>query len=87
MNKTDEVYVTLLKAKEKIILYNKEKVKNKNWENFYNGIAEKVDDIIVDYAITTKMSSDEILNCLFEVGADHKDSIYYDTYCNIKMNI
>lgn len=87
MNKTDEVYVTLLKAKEKIALYNKEKVKNQNWNNFYNGIVEKVDDIIVDYAITTKMSEEEILNCLFEVGADHKDSIFHENYCNIKMNI
>ena len=87
MNKTDEVYVTLLKAKEKIALYNKEKVKNQNWNNFYNGIVEKVDDIIVDYAITTKMSEEEILNCLFAVGADHKDSIFHETYCNIKMNI
>lgn len=87
MNKTDEVYITLLKAKEKIALYNKEKVKNKNYQPFYNGLVEKLDDIIIDYAITTKMSSEEILDCLFEVGADNKNSIYYDTYCTIKMNL
>jgi len=48
---------------------------------------EKIDDIIVDYAITTKMSSEEILDCLFEMGADDKDSIFYDTYNSIKMNL
>ncbi len=85
MNKTDEVYVTLLKAKEKIILYNKEKVKDKNWQNLYNGIAEQLDDIIADYAMTTKMSTDEILDCLLEVGADQKDSVYNDFYNGLNL--
>ncbi len=87
MNKTnDEVYITLLKAKEKIAEYTKNKVKNKDWQPYYNGIVESIDDIIVDYAITTKMSAEEIKDCLLEVGADNKDSIYYDTYNSIKMD-
>ena len=40
MNKNlDEVYITLLKAKEKIYEYTKNKVKNENWRPYYNGIA------------------------------------------------
>lgn len=85
--KIDEVYMTLLKAKENIAKYTKEKVKNKNWLPFYNGVVEKIDDIIVDYAMTTKMSADEILDCLFEMGADDKNSIFHDTYNSIKMNL
>lgn len=88
MKKTnDEVYMTLLKAKENIANYTKQKVKNPDWIPFYNGIIEKLDDIIVDYSITTKMSSDEIMDCLFEMGADDKNSIFYDTYCTLKMNM
>lgn len=88
MNKNlDEVYITLLKAKEKIYEYTKSKVNNKNWRPYYNGIIENIDNIIVDYSITTKMSSEEILDCLFEVGADNKDSIFYDTYNTMKMNM
>ena len=33
------------------------------------------------------MSSEEILDCLFEVGADNKDSIFYDTYNTMKINM
>lgn len=86
-NKTDEVYMTLLKAKQNIAEYARKKVKNEKWQPYYNGIVEQIDDIIVDYAITTKMSSEEILDCLFEMGADNKDSIFYDTYNSIKMNL
>lgn len=85
MNKTnDEVYMTLLKAKQNIADYTKNKVKNKDWQPYYNGIVEKVDDIIVDYSITTKMSGVEIMDCLLEVGADNKDSIFYETYNKLK---
>ncbi len=88
MNKVnDEVYMTLLQAKEKIAKYTKEKVRNKDWQPYYNGIVESIDDILVDFAITTKMSADEILGCLFEVGADDKDSIFHDDYNKIKMNL
>ena len=85
--KTDEVYMTLLKAKESIVNYTNKKVKNKNWRPYYNGIVEQLDDIIVDYAITTKMSSEEILDCLFEMGADDKNSIFYEIYNSIKINL
>ena len=85
MNKyIDEAYTALLKAKQNIVEYTKQKVKNPDWQPYYNAIIEKLDDIIVDYAITTKMSSEEILNCLYEIGADNKNSIYYDTYNMIK---
>lgn len=88
MNKNlDEVYITLLKAKEKIYEYTKNKVKNENWRPYYNGIVENIDNIIVDYSIATKMSSEEILDCLFEVGADNKDSIFYDTCNTMKINM
>lgn len=88
MNKTnDEVYMTLLKAKENVAKYTKEKVKNKDWQPYYNSIVEDIDNIIVDYAITTKMSADEILSCLFEMGADDKNSIFHDDYTSIKMNL
>lgn len=88
MNKNlDEVYITLLKAKEKIYEYTKNNVKNENWRPYYNGIVENIDNIIVDYSIATKMSSEEILDCLFEVGADNKDSIFYDTYNTMKINM
>lgn len=87
MNKTDEVYISLLKAKENVVLYNKEKAKDKNWNGFENGIIEKLDDVILSYSIMTEMSADDILNCYFEVGADNKDSIYHDKYCAMKMNI
>ena len=30
------------------------------------------------------MSNDEILDCLYEVGADDKKSIFYDTYIMLK---
>ena len=86
-NKTNEVYMTLLKAKQSIVDYTNKKVLNKNWRPYYNGISEKLDDIIVDFATTTKMSSEEILDCLFEIGADDKNSIFYDTYNSIKMNL
>lgn len=88
MNKTnDEVYMTLLKAKQNIAEYAKNKVKNKNWRPYYDSIIEEIDEIITDYSITTKMSSEEILDCLFEMGADNKDSIYHETYNTIKMNL
>ena len=76
-----------LKAKEKIYEYTKNKVKNENWRPYYNGIVENIDNIIVDYSIATKMSSEEILDCLFEVGADNKDSVFYDTYNTMKINM
>ena len=60
------LYNEFLKAKESIVNYTNKKVKNKNWRPYYNGIVEQLDDIIVDYAISTKMSSEEILDCLFE---------------------
>lgn len=82
--KNDEAYIALLKAKQNIAEYTRQKVKNPDWVPFYNGITERIDDIIVDYAITTKMSSDEILNCLYEVGADDRKSIFYDTYIMLK---
>ena len=57
MNKNlDEVYITLLKAKEKIYEYTKNKVKNENWRPYYNGIVENIDNIIVDYSIATNKS-------------------------------
>ena len=47
MNKNlDEVYITLLKAKEKIYEYTKNKVKNENWRPYYNGIVENIDNIM-----------------------------------------
>lgn len=85
--KLDEVYMTLLKAKQSVYEYTNNKVKNKNWRPYYNSIVEELDNIIVDYAITTKMSSEEILDCLFEMGADDKNSIYHDTYNSIKFNL
>jgi len=85
--KTDEVYITLLKAKQNIVEYTNKKVKNKDWRPYYNSIVENLDNIIVDYAITTKMSDEEILDCLFEIGADYKNSIYHDTYNSIKLNL
>jgi len=84
--KTDEVYTTLLKAKQNIVEYTNKKAKNKDWIPYYNSIVENLDNIIVDYAMTTKMSSEEILDCLFDVGADDKNSIYYDTYNSIKSD-
>lgn len=88
MNKNlDEVYMTLLKAKQSVYEYTNKKVKNENWRPYYNSIVEELDNIIVDYAITTKMSSEEILDCLFEMGADDKNSIYHDTYNSIKFNL
>lgn len=87
MNKTDEVFISLLKAKENIVLYSKEKAKDKNWNGFDNGIIEKIDDVISSYSIITEMTTEQIINCYFEIGADSKDSIYYEKYCSIKMNI
>ena len=88
MNKRiDEVYTTLLKAKQSIVEYANNKVKNENWRPYYNSIAEKLDNIITDYAITTKMSYEEILDCLFEIGADDEKSIFHDTYKSIKFNL
>lgn len=84
--KNDEVYMILLKAKEGIAKYTKEKVKNEDWRPLYNGIIEDIDDIIANYAIDTRMSEEEILSCLFEMGADDKKSIFHDTYNSIKMN-
>lgn len=87
MNKiNDEVYMALLKAKEEIAEYTKNKVKNKNWVPYYNSIVERLDNIILDYAITTKMAVEEIIDCLFEMGADDKKSIFYDDYCSIKKD-
>ena len=86
-NKTDEVFVALLKAKQNIAEYTRKKVENPNWVAYYNGITENLDNIINDYTITTKISDDEILCSLFEVGADDKSSIYYDMYINLQRNI
>ena len=47
-NKSDEVYMTLLKAKQNIAEYANKKVKNEKWQPYYNGIVEKIDDIIRD---------------------------------------
>ena len=85
--KNDEILMTLLKAKENIATYNKEKVKNKNWQPYYNNVVEEIDNIIADYTITTKMSDEEIMSCLFELGADDKNSIFYEDYMNIKINL
>lgn len=88
MNKNiDEAYMILLKAKQGIYEYTNKKIKNENWRPYYNGLIEKIDDIIVDYSITTKMSEDEIMSCLYEVGAYDESSIYYDLYCTMKKNI
>lgn len=86
-NTNDEIYMTLLKAKQNIVEYTNKKVKNKDWQPYYNSIVENLDNIIVDYAITTKMSSEEILDCLFELGADDKNSIYHEKYNSIKFNL
>ncbi len=83
----DEVYMILLKAKENVSEYAKNKVKNKAWLPVYNGVMEQLDEILADYSITTKMSAEEIMNCLFEMGADDKNSIFYDTYNSIKINL
>lgn len=85
--KLDEVYMTLLKAKQSVYEYTNNKVKNENWRPYYNSIVEELDNIIADYAITTKMSCDEILDCLFEMGADDEKSIFHDTYKSIKFNL
>lgn len=85
--KTDEVYMILLKAKQGVYEYTKNKVKNENWLPLYNGVMEQIDDIIFDYAIESKLSAEEIMDCLFEMGADDKKSIFYDTYKSIKMNL
>lgn len=85
--KIDEVYMILLKAKQSIYEYSKNKVKNKNWQPIYNGVIEQIDDIIVNYSIDTKMSVEEIMDCLFEIGADDKKSIFNETYNSIKMNL
>lgn len=87
MKNYDEALVALLRAKENIALYSKEKGKNKNLNLFYDGIIEKLDNIITDYTITTKMDCEEIMNCYFEVGADNKDSIFYDEYITMKINL
>lgn len=86
MNK-EEIYISLLKAKENVILYNKEKSKDKNWNGFENGIIEKLDDVTLSFSILTEMSADEINNCYFEVGADNKDSVYHDKYCALRMKV
>ena len=83
----NEAYIALLQAKEKVARYCREKVKNKAWQPYHNGIVEQLDDIIADYAITTQMSEDEIMSCLYEVGAYDESSIYYDVYCTMKKNI
>ena len=82
-----KMQMKLIKAKQSVYEYTNNKVKNKNWRPYYNSIVEELDNIIVDYAITTKMSSEEILDCLFEMGADDKNSIYHDTYNSIKFNL
>lgn len=86
MNK-EEIYISLLKAKENIVLYNKEKSQNKNWNGFKNGIIEKLDDVTLSFSILTEMSYDEINNCYYEVGASNKDSIYHDRYCALRMKV
>lgn len=83
----EEIYISLLRAKENIALYNKEKSKDKNWNGFKNGIMEKIDDVILSFSTLSEMNIEEIRNCFFEVGADNKDSIYYDKYCASKMKI
>lgn len=83
----DEVYMILLKAKQNVSDYARNKVKNKDWLPVYNGVMEQLDDILADYSITSKMSTDEIMNCLFEMGADDKNSIFYETYNSIKINL
>ena len=62
-------------------------VKDKNWNGFKNGIMEKIDDVILSFSTLSEMNIEEIRNCFFEVGADNKDSIYYDKYCASKMKI
>ena len=83
----EEIYISLLRAKENIALYNKEKSKDKNWNGFKNGIMEKIDDVILSFSTLSEMNIEEIRNCFFEVGADNKDSIYYDKYSASKMKI
>ena len=56
----DEILITLLKAKERIVLYAKEKNKNKNNNFIYNGISEQLDDIINDYIVNTEIPIEEI---------------------------
>ncbi len=85
-NKIDEVYIALLKAKQNIADYIKNKVTNEDCICFYNGINERIDNIINDYAITTHLSSEEIYNCLLEIGADNKDSIFHEELESIKFN-
>lgn len=83
-NYIDEVYTSLLNAKEKIRVYTNEKLKNKDWLPYYNGIIESIDDVIVDYAISTKMSTKEILNCYKQLGADNENSVLNKEYKLIK---
>lgn len=86
MNK-EEIYISLLKAKENIVLYNKEKFKNKNWNGFKNGIIEKLDDVILSFSTLSEMDIEEIRNCFFEVGANNKNSIYYDKDYTPRMKV
>lgn len=71
MNK-EEVYISLLKAKENIILYNSEKAKNKNWNGFDNGLIEKIDNVLLSFSTIAEITREQILNCYFEIGADFK---------------
>ena len=65
MNKNlDEVYITLLKAKEKIYEYTKNKVKNENWRPYYNGIVEK--DGTLYYVIRKDQGAKSITKVLSE---------------------
>ena len=83
----DEVYTILLKAKRDIIEYTNKKVSNPEWTPFYNGIAENLDDILVDYAIATKMSGKELITCYENLGAKKKDNVLHGTYESIKMEM
>ena len=40
----NEAYVALLQAKEKVARYCREKVKNKAWQPYHNGIVEQLED-------------------------------------------
>jgi uncharacterized secreted protein with C-terminal beta-propeller domain len=77
------MYKILLSAYEDILIY-----LNGDYDDEYilycDSIREKIEALLQDYAITTKMSGEEILHVLEELQANSPMSILYDMYEAVK---
>lgn len=59
-------------------------IKNKEYKLYYDTILDKIEDLIIDYIQTTRMTNEEVLRELEKLGANKDNSFLNNMYLIIK---